>query len=98
MFYDLVQSLVVNGFKVQNKKQSGGAVSVPAESNISGASLFFTMLAIFVIKVLLVMISYNIVVPKMMEKWGKDPEDFRPLSFVESVFIVILFNNLFSRF
>jgi len=44
------------------------------------------------------MISYNIVVPKLMEKWGKNPENFRPISFVESIFIVILFNNLFSTF
>jgi hypothetical protein len=94
MFYDLVKSFLVNSFK-NNKKQIGGA---PMEQGYSSLSLFFTMLAVFLIKVLLVMISYNILGPRIMEKWGRDPKNFRALSFTESIFLVILFNNLFARF
>ena len=91
MFYDLVKKIIFNSF---NKKMTGGA----EVSQYSNLSLFFIMIGLFIIKVLLVMISYNIVVPRILEKWGKNPEDFRPLSFVECVFIIILFNNLFNRF
>jgi hypothetical protein len=94
MIYDLVQSFMTTGFS--GKKMSGGAAV--AGSSMSGWSLFFSLLLIFIIKVLLVMISYNMVAPTVLEKWGKNPQEFRPLSFVECIFIVILFNNLFSRF
>lgn len=95
MFYDLVQKLLYKSVKQQ---QNGGGKNVQPAGEYNNLSLFFTMLAIFIIKVLLVMISYNIVAPKVLEKWGRDPSKFRPLSFVECIFIVILFNNLFSRF
>jgi hypothetical protein len=48
--------------------------------------------------VLLVMISYNIVVPRILESYSVDMQRFRTISFLESIFLVILFNNLFSRF
>jgi len=92
MFYDLVQNLVFNSNS--SKKQIGGGSS----DTYSSGTVFFTMLAVFIIKVLLVMISYNILGPRMLEKWGKDPSTFRPITFVEGIFIVILFNNLFTRF
>jgi len=97
MFYDLVQKLLYKS--MNNSNQMGGAkgMMMPVPE-YSGLSLFLTVLALFIIKVLLVMISYNIVGPKVMEKWGMDPTRFRPLTFVECIFIVILFNQLFSRF
>lgn len=95
MFYDLVQTLLLQTQTQSqtSKTQLGG--SAPGIDNIS---LFFGMLLVFLIKVLLVMISYNIIVPKLMEKYRQNPESFRPITFVESIFLVILFNNLFSRF
>lgn len=73
--------------------QSGGSEKIG-----NGFMIFFISLSVFFIKVLLVMISYNIVVPRILENWGNDLRRFRPITFVESIFLVILFNNLFSRF
>jgi len=96
MFFDLVQNLLFSTVSSKKTSQQGGASTLDA--GMSNMTLFFSMLLIFLIKVLLVMISYNIVVPKLMDKYRQDPAKFRPISFVESIFLVILFNNLFSRF
>lgn len=96
MFFDFVQNLLFSNINVQKKTQQGGASTL--DSGMSNMTLFFSMLLIFLIKVLLVMISYNIIVPKLMDKYRQDPSLFRPITFVESIFLVILFNNLFSRF
>lgn len=52
--------------------------------------LFLVSLLIFVVKAYLVMYSYNYVVPRIFVD-----REVRTLSFTESVFLVILCNNLF---
>jgi hypothetical protein len=79
------------------KKMAGGAAAA-SESSGNGFMLFLITLCLFLIKVLLVMISYNIVVPRVLESYSVDMQRFRTITFVESIFLVILFNNLFSRF
>jgi hypothetical protein len=74
--------------------QTGGGNSF----NTNGAFIFLVGLIIFFIKVLLVQISYNIVVPRLLSSYNVNMMRYRPLSFVEAIFLVILFNNLFSRF
>jgi hypothetical protein len=98
MFSSLVEHFIYN---TQNgsgimKKMTGGA-SVMPESRGNGLMLFLITLCLFLIKVLLVMISYNIVVPRILESYSVDMQRFRTITFVESIFLVILFNNLFSR-
>lgn len=74
----------------------GGAI---AGTNAgTGFLLFIITLAMFFIKVLLVMISYNIVIPRILDTYSVDMSRWRPLTFLEAIFLVILFNNLFSRF
>ncbi len=98
MFTDLIQKFLLSDMK-KSVSLKGGATMIANEmTGGQKIEIFLWFLALFIIKVLLVMISYNIVGPRIMEKWGKDPDNFRPLSFVESIFIVILFNNLFNRF
>jgi hypothetical protein len=101
MFGSLVEHFIFNS---QNggtamKKMMGGAAAAAAEgSSGNGFMLFLITLCLFLIKVLLVMISYNIVVPRILESYSVDMQRFRTISFLESIFLVILFNNLFSRF
>ena len=99
MFGSLVEHFIFNS---QNgggimKKMSGG-VSVMPETSGNGFMLFLITLCLFLIKVLLVMISYNIVIPRILDSYSVDMQRFRKISFAESIFLVILFNNLFSRF
>ena len=101
MFGSLVEHFIFNS---QNsgtamKKMMGGAAAAAAEgSSGNGFMLFLITLCLFLIKVLLVMISYNIVVPRILESYSVDMQRFRTITFLESIFLVILFNNLFSRF
>jgi len=100
MFGSLVEHFIFNS---QNggaamKKMMGGAVAAAEGSSGNGFMLFLITLCLFLIKVLLVMISYNIVVPRILESYSVDMQRFRTISFLESIFLVILFNNLFSRF
>jgi|688.fasta_scaffold1561828_2 hypothetical protein len=99
MFGSLVEHFI---FNTQNagsviKKMAGGTTQ-NSESSGNGFMLFLITLCLFLIKVLLVMISYNIVVPRILESYSVDMQRFRTITFVESIFLVILFNNLFSRF
>ena len=99
MFGSLVEHFIFNS---QNgggimKKMSGG-VSVMPETSGNGFMLFLITLCLFLIKVLLVMISYNIVIPRILDSYSVDMKRFRTITFLETIFLVILFNNLFSRF
>ena len=95
MFTSVIENFLFNGSAT--KMMKGGAGSM--DGSYSNGFLFFIIaLAMFFIKVLLVMISYNIVVPKLLESYGNDMTKFRQLNFLEGIFLVILFNNLFSRF
>lgn len=101
MFGSLVEHFIFNS---QNggsamKKMAGGATSLMSDgSSGNGFMLFLITLCLFLIKVLLVMISYNIVVPRILDSYSVDMKRFRTITFLESIFLVILFNNLFSRF
>jgi len=65
---------------------------------IDSLSLFVMVILVFFIKVILVQWSYNRIFPVLRYNMvGNTTKDFRPLTFVESIIVVILFNNLFSR-
>ena len=65
---------------------------------VDSVSLFLMMFLVFFIKVILVQWSYNTIFPVLRYNVvGHSERNFRPLTFVESIIVVILFNNLFSR-
>ena len=63
---------------------------------IDSISLFLMLILTFFIKVILVQWSYNRIFPLLRYNITNDSKDFRPLTFVESIIVVILFNNLFN--
>ena len=63
---------------------------------IDSLSLFLMLILTFFIKVILVQWSYNTIFPLLRYNITNDTKDFRPLTFVESIVVVILFNNLFN--
>lgn len=100
MFGSLVEHFIYNSQNGSStmKKMMGGAAAAAEGSTSNGFMLFLITLCLFLIKVLLVMISYNIVVPRILESYSVNMQRFRTITFLESIFLVILFNNLFSRF
>jgi len=64
---------------------------------VDSVSLFLMLILTFFIKVILVQWSYNTIFPVLRYNMTSQQGDFRPLTFVESIVFVILFNNLFSR-
>ena len=65
---------------------------------INSLSLFLMVILVFFIKAFLVQWSYNRIFPVLRYNMiGNSTKDFRPLTFIESINVVILFNNLFSR-
>jgi hypothetical protein len=97
MFSSVIENFLFNGSSAKMMKGGAGAGAMDGSYN-NGFLFFIIALAMFFIKVLLVMISYNIVVPRLLESYGNDMTKFRQLNFLEGIFLVILFNNLFSRF
>ena len=95
MFSSVIENFLFQGGATKIMK--GGSASMDGSYG-SGFLFFLIALAMFFIKVLLVMISYNIVVPRLLESYGNDMTKYRQLNFLEAIFLVILFNNLFNRF
>lgn len=67
-------------------------------SNFLG--LMLLALIILIIKGILVMLTYNIMTPKMIYNFDSnyDPRTFRRMNLIEAILMVILFNNLFSSY
>ena len=64
---------------------------------VDSLQLFLMVVLVFFIKVFLVQWSYNRIFPLLRYNMTGNNKDFRPLTFIESIIVVILFNNLFSR-
>lgn len=65
---------------------------------VDSLQLFLMVVLVFFIKVFLVQWSYNRIFPVLRYNVvGHSERNFRPLTFLESIILVILFNNLFSR-
>ena len=64
---------------------------------VDSLQLFLMLFLVFFIKVFLVQWSYNRIFPILRYNMVGNTKDFRPLTFVESIVFVILFNNLFGQ-
>ena len=62
---------------------------------VDSLQLFLMVVLVFFIKAFLVQWSYNRIFPILRYNMTNSTTNFRPLTFVESIVVVILFNNLF---
>ena len=78
----------------------GGVVSKNIGENENMLQLFGLSLFIHLIKGLLVMVSYNWMMPKIIYNANPnyDYRKFRNINFLEAILLVILFTNLFNHF
>jgi len=64
---------------------------------VDSLQFFIAMVAIFFIKAWLVQWSYNRVFPVLKYNMTGSQGEFRKLTYLEAIVVVILFNNLFNR-
>ena len=95
MIKDFIKKLL---FKSVNLNQKGGSIGMFSNDPFNSGALFFITIIFLIIKVLIVMICYNYIIPRLMVSYNMDISKFRYLNFLESLVLVILFNNLFCNF
>ena len=71
-----------------------GGASKTIEKSMNNIGFFFMLIIVFFLNVMLVQWSYNKVFPILSSNMGYNGK-FRPLTFGESILVVILFNSLF---
>ena len=64
---------------------------------IDSLQFFLVILVVFLIKSWLVQWSYNTIMPKLISNMTGTDRNFRRLTYLEAIVVVILFNNLFNR-
>jgi hypothetical protein len=74
----------------------GGLVKT-SKLKIDSLQFFLVILVVFLIKSWLVQWSYNTIMPKLIFNMTGNQRNFRRLSYLEAIILVILFNNLFNR-
>ena len=74
----------------------GGLVKT-SKLKIDSLQFFLVILVVFLIKSWLVQWSYNTIMPKLISNMTGTDRNFRKLSYLEAIVVVILFNNLFNR-
>lgn len=81
--------------KMLNILSGCGLVSKKLKSNDLGEIILFSLL-VLLLKSLIVMISYNTIIPKIIKNIDQQYQEdlFRPLTVFDAFWIVILFTNL----
>jgi hypothetical protein len=74
----------------------GGLVKT-SKIKIDSLQFFLVLLGVFLIKSWLVQWSYNTIMPKLISNINGTDRNFRSLTYLEAIVVVILFNNLFNR-
>jgi hypothetical protein len=105
-----VSSLLIENiatFLNSDQIMKGGKMnnSVSTTQGNKSSNVFVIMVLTFIyimIKGVIVYILYNMLVPKLIYSLSKDrsvedvQNNFKPITYIESVLVVILFNTLFS--
>lgn len=91
-------SRAVEKFVMRNMSGGGKMDRVSSGAGVSGLYVFLFSLLMLLVKAFLVMLSYNYVMPDLLSSYGVDMRSYRPLTFVNALLLVILFNNLFNYF
>ena len=79
--------MIGGGMKIKNIFQN------PKGSDL--LTLFIILLVLFILRAYIVQVTYNLMWPKIVKNTGGDNSQFTPLTFYESLMIVILFSFLF---
>ena len=96
MFSTIIEKFMIGDNGSTTIMKGGSQIG---EGNLGeGFFLFAFSLSFLLIKSLLVWVCYNIVIPRILETYNVDLSRYRNITYGEAILLVILFNNLFSRF
>ena len=92
---------IMNKYNSSNKLLSGGNKTITTSKQPDMLSLFFIALLLLITKGFIVYILYNFLVPEIIYSLSNKSKEeiekqFKPISFMQSILLVILFNTLFS--
>ena len=87
---------VLSNFGMKLIQKGGARAVVTRGSGINMLALFAVALLALMMRAFIVQITYNAVVPKLVENLGVDSTNFRPITFMESILLVILTQNLLN--
>ena len=95
---------LMNKINSSNSIMNGGKQSIQMTNNVktpSVISLFLIVLLLLLIKGFIVYTLYNYLVPEIIYSLSNKSKediynDFKPITFMQSILLVILFNTLFS--
>ena len=79
----------------------GGGELQKMFANPKGSDIFtliIILVVLLLIRTYIVQVTYNLMWPKIVSNTGGDTSQFRPITFYESLMIVILFSFLFRAF
>ena len=79
--------MIGGGMKIKNMFQNSKGSDL--------FTLFIILLVILLLRAYIVQVTYNLMWPKIVSNTGGDNSQFTPLTFYESLMIVILFSFLF---
>lgn len=89
MIKQLVQNLIIGGAKKATQRPNRGLLALSA---------FVAIVLSLIIRGILVNIGYNLLMPKLVSTLSADPQkamsNYRPLTFSESLILVILVSSL----
>jgi len=80
--------MIGGGVKIQKLFSSNSSVQ-------NMITVFMLSIFLLFVRAYIVQISYNIIWPKFMYNLGGDRRNFEPISFYDSLLLVILFSFLF---
>ena len=84
---------------ISNMLMLGGGKKVESilkgDGDISVFSGIVLLIFLFVLRAMVVQLAYNKVAPKLIDNWGHDNSNFKPLTFQDALLFTILISFLF---
>ena len=84
---------------LSNIVMMGGGKKVKAllngETGANPLAVMAVLIVLFLLRALVVQVTYNKVVPKIVSQWNKTDNEFKPLTFEEALLFTILISFLF---
>ena len=89
----------MNSHRALRILSGGGLISSRYDQSSSVIEIFVFSLLLLIIKGLLVMVTYNIMAPRIIKNFNPEysPYQFQQITIWEGILLVILFTNLSNR-
>ena len=97
----MIVKSIINMFSKQTSMVGGVKPNVPINKHIGMFELLLSLMIMLLIKGYIVYLLYNMLIPQLIYSFSEDKtleeieSDFKPISYINAVLLVIFFNALF---